>query len=115
MALPQSLVEPDGNVLLPGESAARVSMPLNAADLAELDLLYRRRGAELGLCGFGFVRDNTAGPRKIRLFMEDSQNPSLTLIKLAGGEFLLSQSREWFPLDAISGLSRMLPWLRANA
>ena len=93
----------------------RRPVPMNAAELAELDLLYRRKGAELGLCGFGFVRDYAAGPREIQLFLEDARHPSLSLTKLDDSDYLLSRGEDAFPLPSISALSRMIPWLRARS
>jgi len=100
--------------ILERASNERPPVPMNAAELAELDLLYRRKGAELGLCGFGFVRDCAAGPRKIQLFLEDARHPSLSLMKFDDSDFVLSRGRDLFPLPSISALSRMLPWLSAR-
>lgn len=97
------------------ERAKRPFLPINAAELAELDLLYRRKGVELGLCGFGFVRDGAEGPRTIRLFLEDARNPSLSLVKRDERDFALRRGADEFPFPAISALARLIPWLRARA
>jgi hypothetical protein len=93
--------------------SAGVGAPLSIADIAEVELAFKRRPSSSGWSGYGFVRDRASGPSAIILFFSGESSERLLLSRSVNGSYRLSRdgTRDQFTLNELKGLNRVLAWL----
>lgn len=96
---------------------ATAAGPLSIADIAEIELAFKRRPSSSGWSGYGFVRDRASGPSAVILFFAGQHTERLLLSRMANGSYRLSRdgTRDQFSLDELKGLNRLLAWLATRS